>query len=108
MADNQPTTSTLMRLACEVTSLFQCEKLAKALSVTSSVVKKLTKKHDGVHCQIALGILNFWVSQHKEEATSRALYETLRRSQRKSLQALAHRTQFFLIGTGNVSATSIC
>ena len=106
MADTQPTPSTLFKISGNVTSLFQCEKLAGALSVKPALVKKLSKKHGGDHCQMAYCILQNWVKQRERDTTSQALYDTLKRSHIKSLQTLAQRVRFLLLGRGKMSSTN--
>ena len=101
MAD-KPTPSTLMKISAEVTTLFLCEELVKALSVQPSLVKTLSKKHGGMPCMIAFGILQHWTDENGEGATSQVLYETLKRSRRKSLQRLARDVRFLLVKKGRV------
>ena len=102
MADNMLTPSTLMKISAEVTTLYICEELAKTLSVQPSLIKTLSKKHGGMQCMIAFGILQHWLDENGEGATCQVLFETLKRSRNKSLQRVARHTRLLLIMKGRL------
>ena len=106
MADNKPTPLILRKVSAKVTSLFLCKELAKALSVDHSLVKSLSKKHRGVLSKIAFGVLQFWLDENDDSATSQLLYQTLKESRKKSVQSLARRSRFLLVKKGKASMHS--